>query len=70
MNCLEENLEEICSLLPALKKPTIGKLHGSPGWVAINTIIDKEDFLPLIPKIKKLAQGLVVLSPRQVIELL
>ncbi len=70
MNCKEENVEKICSLLPALKQPTIGKLHGNPGWVAINTIIDRGDFLPLIPKIKKLAQGLVVLKPKQVIEIL
>jgi ATP phosphoribosyltransferase len=69
MNCLEENLPKLCEILPALKRPTIGQLYNAPGWVAINTIIDKSDFLPLIPKLKKLAQGLVVLNPRQVIEL-
>jgi ATP phosphoribosyltransferase len=70
MNCLEENVKKICEELPALKQPTISPLFGNPGWVAINTIIDKKDFLPLIPKLKKLAQGLVVIKPRQVINML
>lgn len=70
MNCKEENVEKICKELPALKRPTIGTLYGEPGWVALNTIVDKTDFLPLIPKLKKLAQGLVVLTPRQVISIL
>jgi ATP phosphoribosyltransferase len=70
MNCKKENISKICSLLPALKKPTIGQLYGLEGWFAINTIVDKADFLPLIPRIKKLAQGLVVISPKQVIELI
>ena len=69
MNCKKENLDKICALLPSLKRPTISPLYGDDEWVAINTILDKEDFLPLIPKIKKLAQGLVVLKPKQVIDL-
>lgn len=71
MNAKEENLQQIINLLPALKKPTISKLSGkdSDGWLAINTVIDKDFLIDLIPKLKKLAQGLVVHEPRQVIEI-
>jgi len=67
MNCKKENVAEICKILPALKRPTISDLYGDSEWVAINTVMDKSDFLPAIPKLKKLAQGLVVLPPKQVI---
>jgi ATP phosphoribosyltransferase len=68
MNCKRENLDEICGILPALKRPTMSDLYGDPSWVAINTIMDKADFLPAITKLKKLAQGIVVVPPRQVIK--
>ncbi|MBD3349849.1 MAG: ATP phosphoribosyltransferase [Candidatus Lokiarchaeota archaeon] len=70
MNVKEENLNALIDVLPALKKPTVAKLAGkdSDGWLAVNTIIDKEKFIDLIPKLRKLAQGIVVHEPRQVIE--
>jgi len=69
LNVREENLNNILNVLPALKKPTISKLagEGSEGWLAINTVIKKDDFLRLIPVIRKFAQGLVVYEPRQVL---
>lgn len=70
MNCLEENVGKICGVLPALKSPTISPLYGKQGWVAIDTVIDRKDFLPLVPKLRKLAQGLVVTTPRQVMEII
>lgn len=71
MNVREENLEKILNQLPALKRPTISKLAGtdSDGWCAINTIIKKEDYLSLIPLLRKYAQGLVVHEPRQILPL-
>ena len=65
----EENISKLIRSLPALKRPTISKLtgEGSEGWFAINTIIDKDDFLDLIPTLRKLAQGIVVNEPRQVL---
>ncbi len=71
MNVREENLKKILDQLPALKRPTISKLAGddSNGWCAINTIIKKEDFLSLIPLLRKFAQGLVVHEPRQILPL-
>jgi ATP phosphoribosyltransferase len=69
MNVREENLDKILRILPALKKPTVAKLagEGAEGWLAINTIIQKNEFLELIPQLRKYAQGLVVYEPRQVL---
>ncbi len=69
MNVREENLNKILEKLPALKRPTISKLAGedTDGWFAINTIIKKEEFLSLIPILRKYAQGLVVHEPRQIL---
>jgi ATP phosphoribosyltransferase len=69
MNVKEENLTALIKALPALKRPTVSKLtgEGSEGWLAINTVIDKDQFIPLIPKLRKLAQGIVVHDPRQVL---
>ena len=71
MNVQEENLKKILAELPALKRPTISKLAGddTDGWFALNTIIKKDDFLSLIPKLRKYAQGLVVHEPRQILPL-
>ena len=71
MNVKKENLDKILANLPALKRPTISKLAGSDsdGWVAINTIIKKEEFLSLIPHLRKYAQGLIVHEPRQILPL-
>jgi len=71
MNVREENLSKILNKLPALKRPTISKLAGndSEGWCAINTIIKKDDYLNLIPILRKYAQGLVVYEPRQILPL-
>ncbi|MFW9895441.1 MAG: ATP phosphoribosyltransferase [Candidatus Thorarchaeota archaeon] len=69
MNVKEENLNKILNKLPALKRPTISKLAGSDGWYAVNTIIRKEEFLGLIPQLRKYAQGLVVHEPRQILPL-
>lgn len=71
MNVREDNLNKILEKLPALKRPTISKLAGedTDGWFAINTIIKKEEFLSLIPMLRKYAQGLVVHEPRQILPL-
>ncbi|MHA2131113.1 MAG: ATP phosphoribosyltransferase [Promethearchaeota archaeon] len=69
MNVKEENLNKILLELPALKRPTISKLANSEGWFAINTIIKKDEFLGLIPILRKYAQGLVVHEPRQILPL-
>ncbi|MEM4311303.1 MAG: ATP phosphoribosyltransferase [Nitrososphaerales archaeon] len=68
LNVKEENLEELLEQLPALKRPTISPLS-EKGWYAINTIIDKKSFLKLLPTLRRLAQGLVVHEPQQILPL-
>jgi ATP phosphoribosyltransferase len=68
LNVREENLKELLRRLPALKRPTISRLSGK-GWYSVNTIIDRELFLELLPTLRELAQGLVVHEPRQILPL-
>ncbi len=35
----------------------------------MNTVIDKNEFIKIVPKMRKLAQGLVVLEPKQILPL-
>lgn len=67
-NVREENLDHVLKILPALKSPTVSKLS-QPGWLSINTIIDRAIFLSLIPDLRRLVQGLIVYEPRQVLPL-
>ena len=68
VNVKKENLEKLLKALPALKRPTISPLS-EEGWYGVNTVIDKEEFIRIVPKMRKLAQGLVVLEPRQILPL-
>jgi len=67
-NVRRENLDELLKQLPALKRPTIAPLS-DPDWVAVNTVIDKREFLEILPILRNLSQGLVVYEPRQVLPL-
>ena len=68
LNVEEKNLKKLLSQMPSLKKPTISPLS-EDGWFGINTVIKKEEYHKLIPKLRKIAQGLVVHEPRQILEL-
>jgi ATP phosphoribosyltransferase len=68
VNVKEENLQQLLSSLPALRDPTISQLS-KKGWYAINTVVEKEQLLKLLPTFRKLAQGLVVHEPQQVLSL-
>jgi ATP phosphoribosyltransferase len=68
VNVKKENLHELLANMPALKKPTISTLS-EDGWYGVNTIIDKTEFIQIIPIMRKLAQGLVVMDPRQILPL-
>jgi ATP phosphoribosyltransferase len=61
-------LQKLLTELPALKNPTISPL-ADESWVSVNTVIEKDCLIELLPKIRKLAQGLVVYEPRQVLAL-
>lgn len=68
VNVKVENLEKLLQELPALKKPTIAPL-ADKDWCSVNTVVEKDAFLKILPTIRKLAQGLVVYEPRQVLAL-
>lgn len=68
VNVKKENLDRLLKELPALKRPTISPLS-EEGWYGVNTVIDKNEFIRIVPKMRKLAQGLVVLEPRQILPL-
>jgi ATP phosphoribosyltransferase len=68
VNVEKDNLEELLRILPSLKGPTISNLS-KEGWYGVNTIIDKNEFIRLIPTIRKVAQGLVILEPSQILSM-
>jgi len=68
VNVHRDNLPKILEKLPALKKPTIAPLSDE-NWFSVNTVIDRDQFLEVLPVLRRLAQGLVVYEPRQVLPL-
>lgn len=68
VNVKKENLQKLLKELPALKRPTVSPLS-EEGWYGVNTVIDKNEFIKVVPKMRKLAQGLVVLEPKQILAL-
>jgi len=52
LNVPDDNLEQIISLLPALRKPTISKLSRGKWW-AVETVLDEIQARELIPRLKK-----------------
>ena len=68
VNVHKDNLPILLEKLPALKKPTIAPLSDK-NWYSVNTVIDKNQFLEVLPILRRLAQGLVVYEPRQVLPL-
>lgn len=68
VNVSKGNLQKLLEELPALRQPTIAPLSDE-NWYSVNTVIDKDVFLLLLPKLRELAQGLVIYEPRQVLPL-
>ena len=68
VNVKKANLTRLLTELPALKNPTISPLADNE-WVSVNTVLEKDCLIELLPKIRKIAQGLVVYEPRQVLAL-
>jgi len=68
MNVKENNLKKLLTEITSLKRPTVSPLS-EKGWYGVNTVIPKSEFHKLVPKLRKLAQGLVVHEPRQILEL-
>ena len=68
VNVNKENLDKLLEILPSLKGPTVSNLS-QEGWYGVNTIINKQDYIRLIPEIRKIAQGLVTVEPNQILAL-
>ena len=68
VNVKKANLQKLLSELPALRNPTVAPL-ADENWCSVNTIVEKDCLITLLPKIRKLAQGIVVYEPRQVLAL-
>jgi ATP phosphoribosyltransferase len=59
LNVRKEDLDEVLSVLPALKRPTISTLS-DPEWLAVNTVIEESTAWEVIPRLKQAkAQGIV-----------
>ena len=68
VNVSRENLGKLLKSLPALKKPTVSPLSDGE-WYAVNTVIDRTVFLKILPTLRRLAQGLVIHEPQQILPL-
>lgn len=60
MNVPKERLDDIISMLPGLKSPTIIPL-ADQAWCSVHTVLDQKRFWEIIGKLKELgAQGILV----------
>lgn len=67
-NVRQDNLDAVLEQLTSLKRPTVSQLS-DPGWYAINTVIRKDEYHSLVPRLSRLGQGLVVHEPRQILDM-
>ena len=68
MNVKKNNLERVLKIIPSLESPTISELSKDE-WYSINTVIPKDEFLQILPYLRKYAQGLIVHKPVQILPL-
>ena len=67
LNAEVKNIDQILSLLPGVKSPTVVPL-AEEGWVAIHTVIPERDFWEKISLLKGAgAQGIVVMPIEKII---
>jgi ATP phosphoribosyltransferase len=68
MNVPGDRLEEVISILPALKKPTVSQLVGN-NWYSLDTIVSSRVVRDIIPQLKRMdAQGIVEYPLNKVID--
>ncbi|MCZ6725094.1 MAG: ATP phosphoribosyltransferase, partial [Thaumarchaeota archaeon] len=68
INVKRKNLRLLLQKLPSLKNPTVSSLADSD-WCSVNTVVEREAFIKLLPVLRRLAQGLVVHEPQQILPL-
>jgi ATP phosphoribosyltransferase len=67
LNAPNANLEQIISLLPGMKSPTVVAL-ATPGWSSVHSVIAESDFWEIIEKLKQAgAEGILVVPIEKMI---
>ena len=67
LNAPNENLEQIVSLLPGMKSPTVMPLY-EKGWSSLHSVVNEDQFWDVIEKLKTLgAQGILVIPIEKMI---
>lgn len=67
LNAPDEKLQEIISLLPGMKSPTVLPL-AQPGWSSVHSVINEDDFWEIIEQLKEAgAQGILVVPIEKMI---
>lgn len=67
LNAPNENLQQIISLLPGMKSPTVLPL-AEAGWSSVHSVLNENDFWEIIEKLKAAgAQGILVVPIEKMI---
>ncbi|MDH4089307.1 MAG: ATP phosphoribosyltransferase [Cyclobacteriaceae bacterium] len=67
MNCPNEAIEKITSVIPGMKSPTIVPL-GRPGWSSLHSVVDENDFWEKIDLLRSCgAEGILVIPIEKMI---
>ncbi len=67
LNAPDEKLEEIISLLPGMKSPTVMPL-AEKGWSSVHSVLNENDFWEIIEQLKNAgAQGILVIPIEKMI---
>ena len=67
MNIESKQLDQLISILPSMRNPTISSLS-QDGWCAVETVIDQHICRDLIPKLRRVgAEGIIEYSLNKVI---
>lgn len=67
LNAPEESLDEVCSLLPGMKSPTIIPLK-EKGWCSVHSVVNENKFWDVIGKLKAAgAEGILIIPIEKMI---
>jgi len=67
LNAPNDHLQEIISLLPGMKSPTVLPL-AEPGWSSVHSVVNENEFWDIIEKLKMAgAQGILVVPIEKMI---
>ncbi|HEY3430086.1 MAG TPA: ATP phosphoribosyltransferase, partial [Cyclobacteriaceae bacterium] len=67
LNCPNDAIEKITSVIPGMKSPTIMPLS-RPGWSSLHSVVDENDFWEKIDQLKSFgAQGILVVPIEKMI---